>query len=343
LLKVAIHKPGSYNRLLLEEAPDPQAGPGEVRIAVEAIGVNYADCLVRMGLYASAKEYVGWPITPGFDAAGTIDQVGEGVVTHSLGEPVVAVTRFGGYASKLVVRAGQAFSRPARLGVQQAAGFPTVFLTAYYALFEMAGVRPGQWLLVHSAAGGVGSALVQIGRLAQGNVVGVVGASHKVETVERLGATAVIDKSQTPLWPAAERLSPAGYHAIFDANGAETLRESYHHLAVPGKLVVYGFHTMLPRSGGKPRWLKLARDYLRTPRFNPLDMVTRNRSVLAFNLSYLFAENALLSEAMGRLFGWLEAGQIEPPTVTAFALRDVAEAHRVLESGQTIGKLVLTT
>jgi NADPH:quinone reductase-like Zn-dependent oxidoreductase len=343
VLKVVIHRPGSYDRLALEESPDPQAGPGEVRVAVEAIGINYADCLVRMGLYASAKEYVGWPITPGFEAAGTIDQVGEGVASHKLGENVVAVTRFGGYASKLVVRAGQAFTRPSRLTAEQAAGFPTVFLTAYYALFEMAGVRPGQWLLVHSAAGGVGCALVQLGRVAQTNVVGVVGASHKVEAVERLGATAVIDKSQTGLWPAAEKLSPTGYHAIFDANGAETLRESYRHLAVPGKLVVYGFHTMLPRTGGKPRWLKLVWDYVRTPGFNPLDMVTRNRSVLAFNLSYLFSENAMLSEGMARLFEWLEAGQIQPPVVTSFPLRDVAEAHRALESGKTIGKLVLTT
>ena len=341
--KIVIHKPGGYDRLKLEEAADPEAGPGDVRIAVEAIGVNYADCLVRMGLYASAKEYVGWPITPGFEVAGVIDQLGAGVTSRAIGDAVVGVTRFGAYADKLVVPQGQVFARPAGLSNVQAAGFPTVFLTAYYALFELVHPRPEQWFLVHSAAGGVGSALVQLCRLAGGHVVGVVGSPHKVQAAKQWGATAVIDKSQEALWPAAERLAPHGFHAIFDANGVATLRESYRHLATPGKLVVYGFHTMLPKSGGKPQWLKMALHYLRTPRFNPLDMVTQNRSVLAFNLSYLFAEGPMLSLGMGRLFSWLEAGQIQPLPVTTFPLHEVGEAHRALESGQTVGKLVLTT
>ncbi|MFT7625086.1 MAG: NADPH:quinone reductase-like Zn-dependent oxidoreductase, partial [Myxococcota bacterium] len=254
--KVVIHKPGSYDQLRLEEHPDPTAGPGEVCVHVDSIGVNYADCIVRMGLYASAQKYVGWPITPGFEVAGR---------RADTGEPVVAVTRFGGYADTLVVPEHQVLPMPPGFEADQAAAFPTVFMTAWYGLFELANVRAGQRVLVHSAAGGVGGALVQLAKLAGCTVVGVVGGPHKVEVARALGADHVIDKSSTPLWPAAERYAPDGYHIICDANGVETLQQSWKHLCPPGKLVVYGFHTMLPRTGGKPAWLRLAWGWLRTP------------------------------------------------------------------------------
>ncbi|MFN7134248.1 MAG: synaptic vesicle VAT-1 family membrane protein [Myxococcales bacterium] len=315
-------------------------GAGEVRVRVSAAGVNYADCVVRMGLYASAKEYVGWPITPGFEFAGEVDAVGEGVTDLQVGDAVLGVTRFGGYATHVVVPRVQLFSIPPGWTHAQAAGFPAVYLTAYFALFELAHPRPGCDVLVHSAAGGVGSALLTLGRIAGCRMVGVVGASHKIEAAIAAGADTVIDKSREDLWPAAERLAPKGYEVVLDANGVSTLRDSYAHLASPGKLVVYGFHSMLPHSG-RPNWLKLARDWLRTPRFNPLDMTNANRSVLAFNLSYLFDEQRRFVEAMARLRGWIDEGRIPPPRVTTFPLAQVADAHRALESGQTVGKLVL--
>lgn len=339
--RVVIHRAGSYDRLTIEEQPDPRPGDGEVAIAVSAIGVNYADCVVRMGLYASAKVYVGWPITPGFEVAGEVAALGAGVTDLQVGQPVFGVTRFGGYASRIALPRRQLFALPEGWRPAEAAGFPCVFLTAYYGLLELAHPRPGDRVLVHSAAGGVGGALVQLAKLRGCRVVGVVGASHKVATVQGLDADAVIDKSAEPLWPAAERHAPDGFDVVLDANGVETLRGSYDHLAPSGKLVVYGFHTMLPKKGGKPRWLKLARDYLRTPRFNPLDMTTTNRSVLAFNLSFLFDKQALLAEAMADLIGWVAEGKLRAPAVTEYPLDRVADAHRDLESGQTVGKLVL--
>jgi NADPH:quinone reductase-like Zn-dependent oxidoreductase len=339
--KVVIPRPGGYDRLTLETHSEPQPEAGEVLVATEAIGVNYADCVVRMGLYASAEEYVGWPITPGFEFAGRVAAVGREVKGFTPGMSVFGVTRFGGYASHVAVPQHQVFPLPAKLDMAQAAGFPTVFLTAYYALFELAHPRPGATLLVHSAAGGVGSALLQLGRIAGCRMVGVVGSSHKVETARALGADVVIDKSREDLWPAAERAAPNGYDVVLDANGVSTLGESYAHLARPGKLVVYGFHSMMPHEGGKPDWVKLAWDWLRTPRFNPLRLTNDNRSVMAFNLSYLFEQRHILEEAMGRLLGWVEEGRMTMPPVTRFPMDRVAEAHQALESGKTVGKLVL--
>jgi synaptic vesicle membrane protein VAT-1 len=340
--KVVIHRPGGHGQLRVEEHPDPRPGAGEVRIEVEACGVNYADCVVRMGLYASAKQYVGWPITPGFEFAGRVAEVGAGVEDLVPGMPVLGVTRFGGYASQVVVPRAQLFLRPRAFSAAQAAGFPTVFLTAYFALFELAHPRPGARVLVHSAAGGVGGALLQLLRILGCTSVGVVGASHKVASARALGADVVIDKSREALWPAAERAAPQGYDVVLDANGVSTLAQSYRHLARPGKLVVYGFHSMLPREGGRPRWARLARDWLRTPRFNPLQLTNANASVLAFNLSYLFERRDVLAEGMARLLAWVDEGRLVAPPVTVLPLAQVAEAHRALESGQTVGKLVLT-
>ena len=129
---------------------------------------------------------------------------------------------------------------------------------------------------------------------------------------------------------------------MLDANGADSIRRSYAQLAPGGRLVVYGFHTMLPRGGGRPSWPKLALGWLRTPRFNPLRMVSDNRSVLAFNLSYLFDREELFGEAIGELLGWLREGRLRPLPVRAFPVEQVADAQRAIETGDTTGKLVLT-
>jgi synaptic vesicle membrane protein VAT-1 len=342
--KIVIHKPGGYDRLRIEPCKDERPAAGEVAIDVDAIGVNFADCVVRMGLYASAREYVGWPITPGFECAGRVAAVGSGVRHHAPGDAVIALVRFGAYATRVVAPEAQVFPKPASLSTSEAAAFSVAHLTAYYALFELCRLRPGMKVLVHSAAGGVGSALVQLGRSSDCEVVAVVGASHKCAAARDLGADAVIDKSAEDLWSAASRYAPGGFDVVLDANGVETLRGSYAHLAPTGRLVVYGFHSMLRRGGsGRPPWLKLGVDFLRTPRFSPIDMTNDNKSVMAFNLSYLFERTALLQEAMDVLTRSVETGSLKSPPIQEIPFDEVASAHAALESGRTIGKLVLRT
>lgn len=304
------------------------------------VGVNYADCVVRMGLYSSAKEFVGWPITPGFEFAGRVAQVGAGVTDVAVGDEVLGVMRFGAYASHVVVPSAQLFARPSTMSAQAAAAFPVVALTAWYALHELGAVRSGQTILVHSAAGGVGGTLVQLGRIAGCTVVGVVGHSSKVDAARQLGATHVIDKSSEDLWTVAKKHAPKGFDIVLDANGVETLGKSYAHMAPEGRLIVYGFHTMLSKTGRR-NWLALAWNFLRTPRFNAIDMTNTNRSVLAFNLSYLFERTDFLRSALTELLALQESGQLQTPTLTTYPLEGVADAHRDLESARTIGKLVL--
>lgn len=346
--RIVIDRPGGYEALRLVELPDaapgqPAAMPaeGEVEVEVEAIGVNYADVIVRMGLYASARELHGYPITPGFEAAGRVAAIGPGVTGLAPGDRVIVLTLFGAYASRLRVPAGRVFPCPARLDALQAAAVPTVFLTAWFMVHQQVHPRAGERWLVHSAAGGVGGALAQLGRLAGAEVTGVVGGPHKVEVARAAGCAQVIDKSAQAPWPQAARIAPGGYDAIYDANGVSTLGASYAHLAPMGKLVVYGFASMLPRTGGRPNWPRLAWDWLRTPRFNPLRMTQENRSVMACNLSFLSASAERLADGMRWLLARFASGELAPPPVRSYPLARAADAHRDIESGTTTGKLVL--
>jgi NADPH:quinone reductase-like Zn-dependent oxidoreductase len=341
--KIVIHRAGGYEELKVETHPVPEPGDRQVLIRTQAAGVNYADICVRWGVYESARRFVGWPITPGFEYSGYVEQVGRGVTHVKPGDAVFGLTFFNGYSTHVCAPADLVWPKPHALDFDAAAGFLAVHLTAYHGLLQNVVIRPGMKVLVHSAGGGVGSALVQLCKLHDLDVAGVVGASHKIEYVRALGADAVIDKSRQPLWEEARRLCPEGYDLVFDANGPETLGQSYANLRPTGKLLVYGFHTMLPKQGGRFSYLKAALGLLRIPRFKPLSMTSENKGVVAFNLSFLFDRADLLRSAVDDLAAWVEEGRLQVPRVEAFPLADVARAHQTLESGNTVGKLVLRT
>lgn len=339
--KIVIHRAGSFNQLKVESFPDPVASDDDVVVDVKAIGVNYADCVVRMGLYASAKKYVGWPITPGFDFSGTVSQVGPNINDLTPGTAVFGITRFNAYATHVVVPRHQVFLMPTTYSYQEAAAFPTVFLTAYYALYMAVKIFPGSILLIHSAAGGVGSALLQLAKFSDWQTIGVVGNPKKVIKAEEMGADFVIDKSEQNLWQEVKKYAPEGLDVVLDGNGYTTLEKGLKHLRENGKLISYGFHAMLPKRMGIPNYLKLAFDYFRTPRFNPLAMHNRNRSLITFNLSFLFHRTDLLQIAMRELYTWFAEDKIKLPTITPYPFTQAAQAHRDLQSGKTVGKLVL--
>lgn len=339
-----------------------EVGPGEVQVACDYAGVNYADVCVRWGLYGSAKAYVGnngFPITPGFEVAGRVLAVGEGVEHVTPGDRVLAVTFFGAYSTHVVCKANRVFKLAGEGEDLEASGFPDlqtaggflcVFLTAYYAAFKCAHLSAGESVLVHSAAGGVGTALCQLAKRVAGCglVVGVVGHSSKIPAAEAAGCDAVIDKSVVKDWEGvARRLAEkrGGFDAVMDANGGASLKAGYRLLRPTGKLVTYGSHTLLPKQGGVLglwAWLGIARGWLSTPSFDPMKLTGENKSVHGFNLSYLFAEDSLLKDSMTELLGWTKQGAITPVPVTqVVALSEVADAHRQLESGLTTGKIVL--
>lgn len=340
--KIMIHKAGSYDQLKLESFDDLRANKDEVIVDIKAAGINYADIIIRWGYYESAKQYVGWPICPGFEYSGIVKSIGLEITDLKVGDKVVGISLFNSYATEVCVPRHQVYPLPENMSYEQAAGFPAVFMTAYHALFQHVITRAGMSALIHSAAGGVGSSLVQLCKIAKIKTIGVVGSTHKIDYLKELGCDYIIDKSQEDLWSKVKEYAPSGVDLAFDANGVSTLQESYNHLAVSGKLLAYGAHSMFPKKGGKVNLPKLVYDFLRAPRFNPLNMTSDNKSIITFNLSFLFNRQDLLSEAMNDLFKWYDEGKLVPPITTAYPLEKAGDAHRDLESGNTIGKLVLT-
>ena len=341
--------------LLLDGDAAPNIPPDCVVLNNQAFSVNYADCCIRWGLYESANKFCGYPICPGFDVAGEVECVGSQVRGLKPGDCVFGCSLFGAYSSRVLVPEMQLRKIPATANwtMAQAASLPTVALTSLYALF-LAGHYPtrsefhNKAVLIHSAAGGVGGMLVQMCKiLGLSPIVGVVGRTAKVEAAKALGCDVVIDKQATPdLWAAAEAAAPTGYASIFDSSGVATLAQSYNHLAPTGRLIVFGFHTNLPvaQDSLSPwEWIKMAFRMQKMPKFDPMAMGSENKAVLAFNLSFFADEREMLSSLFSKVLEWISDGKLRCPRVVEMPMKDIQEAHALIQSGSTVGKIVLTT
>jgi len=324
----------------------------------EYFSVNYADCTIRWGLYESAKKFVGWPIVPGFDVAGRIeaipsetdpnDECNKG--SFKVGDLVFGCTLFGAYSSRVLVPEIQLRKIPPSITIEQAAALPAVSLTALHAL-SLAGHFPGQGkysnksILIHSAAGGVGSMLIQMSKiLGLHPIVGVVGSTSKVKSAKALGCDVVIDKSKEDLWKRASEVVGNGYKTIMDANGVSTLQQSYDHLAPTGRLVIFGFHSNLPmgRDSLNPfEWIKMAKKMGKMPAFDPMSLTVDNKSVMGFNLSFFADEKEVVSELFDQICKWLEAGLLKSPNVAVFDMNNISDAHTLIQSGSSVGKIVV--
>jgi NADPH:quinone reductase-like Zn-dependent oxidoreductase len=336
--RIIIKSPGGRKALLFDETPIRDPESDEVQVDIKACGINFADIAVRLGLYEAAKGM--YPLCPGLEFSGIVSRTGAEVDGYQIGEEVFGAARFGAYASIINCPPEHLWKTPPDWDFSRAAAFPVSYLTAYYGLHSVGNLAKADRALVHSAAGGVGTALIHLLK-ANGNMcVGVVGLSEKISAVKKAGADFVIDKSRENLWKRAEKIIPEGYDIILDANGASTLKGSYNHMRPAGRLIVYGFSSMFSSSGHK-NWPKLIKDYIRTPRFNPFELTGSNKTVSGFNLIYLFEKVDLFRSIMSTLTENTFRESIPAMPVTEYAFEDVAQAHRDLESGKTTGKLVL--
>ena len=353
------------------KASNSAGGPIAI-VAVSHFSINFADICIRWGLYESAIRNVGWPIVPGFDISGTITAFagvpdGEPIPGGlAVGDKVFGCTLFGGYSERVAIPALQLRKIPAGIGENLAASIPAVALTAIHALVQ-AGLDPrvvanpdtpflgsNRGVLVHSAGGGVGSALLQMLKILKfGPVVAVVGGKNKVAYCKNLGADVVVCKEgrkDKDWWKECEAACPNGFRAIFDANGVSTLQASYDHLAMTGALVVYGFHSNIPmgRSSLSPlNWLNMLLGMIKMPRFDAMDMTLKSKSIAGFNLSFFEDEIATISSYMDLLVMWLETKQLKAfdAGVETIAFGEETEgvvlAHDRIQSGKSVGKIVV--
>lgn len=336
--QVWVTKAGPPDVLQVREVPEPQPAPGEVRIAVEAVGVNFADIMGRLGLYPDAPRI---PFVPGLEVAGRIDALGAGVDPARAGQDVLALVRYGGYSEKVCAPADQVLPRPATLAVEEAAAFPVAYLAAYAGLVALAGIKPGESVLIQAAAGGLGLAAVNLARLFDATIYGTASAS-KHDFLRAQGVHHPIDYRRLDFEREVRRLTDGrGVQIALDSIGGRSWLKSYRALAPMGRLVIIGVSAMAPGLRRSP-W-GLLRFALGVPwlRFNPVALANDNKGVLGVNLGRLWDARAMLAPWMAQLLAWHAEGRLSVHVDRAFALADAAEAHRYLQGRQNTGKVIL--
>jgi NADPH:quinone reductase-like Zn-dependent oxidoreductase len=332
---------GGPEVLRVEERPDPAVGPGDVRIDVRAAGINFADTMARVGLYPDAPKP---PCVLGYEIAGEVESVGEGVTDYKVGDRVVAGTRFGGQASLVTVPAGQVLRLPERLSFEQGAAIPVNYSTAYCGLVVMGGVKEGERTLIHAAAGGVGTAAVQIARMRGAEVFGTASA-QKHEAVRALGATHMIDYRSEDFEEEVKRITGgAGVDVVFDAQGPRSFRKSYRALRPGGRLIMYGLAEASTGEGRSiPRLIgSLARMPLATmPWWKSLQVMNENKGVFGLNMLAWWDTEGDIDRITGPLVEEIEAGELEPVVAEAFPFDRAGDAHTFIAERRNIGKVVL--
>jgi len=306
------------------ELPDPVPAKGQLLIDVEACGVNFPDTLIIEGKYQIKPEL---PFSPGGEVAGVVSAVGEGVDSSWVGQSVIALTYYGGFAEKVVADEQQLLPRPAGMSGVMAAGFGLVYGTSMHALKQRAKLKVGETLLVLGAGGGVGLAAVEIGALMGATVIAAASTDEKLEAARQAGATHLINYSDKPLREAlAEIVGKKGVDVVYDPVGGGMFEQALRSTAWNGRVLVVGF-----AAGDIPKV--------------PVNLVLlKGCSIVgvfwgSFRTQELEADN----QNFQQLFDWFAQGKLNPMIGQALPLAQASEALRSLMNRSVIGKLVLTT
>jgi NADPH2:quinone reductase len=313
---VRFHEFGAPEVLRVDEVEKPQPGAGEVLIRVAVAGVNYADTMLRAGTYFFKPPL---PCSPGFEVAGVIEAVEGEVANLQVGQRVMARVTGGGYAEYVVAKAAQVVPVPEQLDFGQATA---ILVQGWTALGLLKGLREGQTVLVHAAAGGIGSLLVQLARLKGARVIGTASTPEKLETVRSLGADVVVNYTEAN-W--TEQVLAAtegqGVDLLIEMVGGEIGNQNVRCLAAGGQMIIYG-----AASG---------QDF----QISAVGLMSKNLTVKGYTL---YSENAeTLDSFTKELVSHVETGRLRI-TVQEFPLTDAAAAHRAIEGRRTMGKVVLT-
>ena len=322
---------GTYDVLQVQERPDPAPGAGQVRIDVRACGVNFAEHMARQGLYEDAPAP---PCVLGYEVAGLIDAVGDGVTDAGVGDRVMAGTRFGGYASSVVVEAADAVPVPDGVSFAQAAAIPVNYATAWAGLVRYGALQPGERVLVQAAAGGVGIAAIQIAKRHGAEVYGTASPS-KHDRIRELGVDHAIDYNRRG-WHKA--LPP--FDVVMDAIGGDSLRRSYGMLRAGGRLVAFGAASVT--GAEKRNLLRAARQAAPMLRgFSLIDQMSASKAVIGLNMLRLWDDRGTLEPWTTPLQALIEDGTIRPVIAEEVPFDRAGDAHRILAERRNVGKVVL--
>jgi NADPH:quinone reductase-like Zn-dependent oxidoreductase len=334
--QIWIPKIGEPEVLELREAPDPEPKAGEVRVRVRASGINFADILARMGLYPDSPKL---PAVVGYEVAGVVDGVGEGVEGLSNGDRVACTTRYGGYSDVVCVPRATVRGIPDILDFAGAASIPVNYLTAWLMLVRLGNVRSGDRVLVHACAGGVGLAAAQICRHFGAEIIGTASAA-KHERLREMGVTACIDYRTQDFEMEVKKLTEGrGVDIALDAVGGESFRKSYKSLAGLGRLFIFGASSLAP--GTKRSWISALIGLSRMGSFKPLQLMSHNKGVQGVNLGHLWSHGDELAAMLSEILGLFANGTFTPMVDRSFPFAEAAAAHRYIQERKNFGKVIL--
>jgi len=317
---IQVEEYGGRDALSVVENDVPEPGDGEVRIEVKAAGINFADIMQRRGHYHGGPEA---PYVPGLEVVGVVDAVGDGV-GRSVGDKVVTMLKGGGYAEYAIADAAGLFDVPEGLSFEEAAGFPVQFLTAHNCLHEWGGLEEGESVLIHAAAGGVGTAAVQIAREAGAEIFGTASTPEKLELASSLGCDHPINYEEEDFVEVVKAHTDYGADLVLDGIGGETTERSLDALKQFGRMVVYGAASGRP---GKP---------------STADVLFANQRIIGYHLGRATQLKPMkVLGAVPELTELLDSGKLEVQFDRSFDLEDAAEAHEYIEGRESMGKVVL--
>ena len=334
--QVIITRHGGPEVLHVRETAEPQLKSGDVLIDVKYSGINFADLLMRMGLYPSAPKP---PFTPGYEVSGVIAKVGSTENDELLGKSVAALTKFGGYSSKVVVKKDRLIALPDGIDMAQAAAMPVVYLTSYVMLSLQAHLQKDEWVLIHNIGGGVGLAAVELSRMIGANIIGTASAG-KHDRLREKGIHHLIDYNTEDFVARVKEITEGkGVDVIIDPIGGENLKKSYKALGSFGRLVVFGFSKAA--SGPRRKVLHLLKEYIKTPKFSPIQLMGHNKGVFGCHLGMVMDRQELLQECMQKLMSYFQSGDINPHVDRVFPLNRVTDAHQYIMDRRNFGKVLL--
>lgn len=325
--RILVRSHGGPEVLRLEEFSSTPLIAGQVRIRVRATGVNFADVQMRMGLYPEAPKP---PMTPGYEISGEVVEASPGVSNLRVGDRILAFTQFGGYCDETVLDAANVLKIPSSLSFIDAAAIPVNFATAWVALHEQARVRKGDRVLVHSAAGGVGVAAVQMAKNAGAHVTGFTGSPGKEKFLRELGCDEVLFAP-----PGAE----GKFDVVLDAAGGATSKKSYASLAPLGRVVFFGVNSIV--GGSKRSLYRALKLFLTMPWYTPMGLMMANKGVFGLNMLKFAEAPEKLMESVASCLAEVASGRMKPVIGATFPLKDASLAHAHLQSRGNIGKVVL--
>ena len=332
-----LKKYGKPDVLKIMNCPEPVPGSEEIRVKIEKIGLNYAEVQSRKGLYGWAPKL---PYTLGMEAFGYVDMIGESVNSRKVGERVIVGCQYGTYAEKIVIPERQALSPIISFSDDENSAFAVNYLTAWVALMKVARLKSNDTVLVHAAAGGVGTAAVQIAKKFGCNVIGTASKNEKIEMLNKLGIDMAINYLHEDFEEVIKhKMNNNGVDVVLEVVGGDVFKKSMKLLNPFGRTVVVGFASLNLNKMNPISWVNTWKDI---PRAKVADLAESSTGLLATHLGYLLNSGSLLREVWDELVTFTIKHGIKPIIGHRFEFNDLSKAHELMESRNSYGKIIIT-